>query len=202
MIYSDSTSIQDPWYKTSGREKVREHILHRLSHLSSLYGSMRISNEAKDLIKDWHLGGGKPAPTHSKLVNYNTTRTQFLIKLSMIAAISRTGELIIQSQDTTRALGWMLAAERKMPDVFRAMTGKSDSQILEELHYFITSKYRENKNKPVENKYVYEFLSLRATTDKIPGLIITAEKTQRMTRISNMGNDTWIPRPKFIHGLE
>jgi len=160
---------------------------------------MRVSRDAETLVRDWHMSDGPPTPTHSKLVHYNNTRTQMLIKLSMIATIARTGELIMQSQDVTRALGWLLEAERRMPDIFRAMTGKSDSQILEELHYFIIAKYRE-KSKPIESKDIYEFLSFRATTDKIQNLIMTAEKTQRMIRVGN--GETWMPRPKFVHGVE
>jgi hypothetical protein len=198
MIYSDELIIKDPWQKSTDRDRIKPHILQRLAHISSLYGRMRISNDAKTLISDWHLNGAPPKPTHSKLSNYNTSRTQMLIKLSMIAAISRTGEMIIQSEDTRRALGWMLEAEKRMPSIFRAMTGKSDSQILEELHFYITSEYRKTK-KPVEGKFVYEFLSYRATSDKINGLILTAERTQRMIR---MGNDSWMPRPTLMHGVE
>jgi hypothetical protein len=160
---------------------------------------MRVSKQAEELVREWHMSDGPPTPTHSKLAHYNTTRTQILIKLAMVATISRTGELIIQSEDITRALRWLLEAERRMPDIFRAMTGKSDSQILEELHYFVIAKYRAD-NKPVPSKDIYEFLSYRATTDKIGGLITTAEKTQRMIRVGN--GETWMPRPKFVHGVE
>jgi len=200
MVYADMVPKRDPWHKSSDRHKLREHLLARLSHISTLYGRMRVSRAAEDLVRDWHMADGPPTPTHSKLAHYNTTRTQMLIKLGMIACISRTGEMIIQSEDVTRALEWLLEAERRMPDIFRAMTGKSDSQILEELHYFITSKYQNNGKKPVEMKDIYEFLSFRATADKIPGLVVTAEKTQRMIRAGS--SDCWMPRPKFVHGVE
>jgi hypothetical protein len=199
MVYSDSVPKKDPWYKTPGRKELRDNILRRLGYISAQYGRMRVNKEAENLVREWDLADGPPTPTHSKLVHYNRSRTQLLIKLSMIAAISRTGEIIIQGQDVTRALGWLLEAERRMPDIFRAMTGKSDSQILEELHYFVIAKYRES-NKPVDSKHIYEFLSFRATSDKLDSLILTAEKTQRMVRVGN--GQSWMPRPKFVHGVE
>lgn len=199
MIYSDSTVKRDLWYKSPGREKLKEHILKRLGFIKAQWGRMRASKNAEKLLSDWDASDGPPTPTHSKLVHYNTTRTQYLIKLSMIAAVSRTGEMLIHGEDVTRALGWLLEAEKRMPDIFRAMTGKSDSQILEELHYFLISKYRDKK-KPLEDKEIYEFLSMRATTDKIPSLIAVAEKTQRMIRVDS---SKWMPQPKFIHaGVE
>lgn len=201
MVYSDEViRKEDLWRKSDNRAKTRSHILARLAHISTMYGRMRISGEAMKLVNDWYVAGGPPTPTHSKLASYNMSRAQHLIKLAMIAAISRTGEMIIQSEDAARALDWLLEAERRMPNIFRAMTGKSDTQILEELHYFVTAKYRESR-KAVEDKDVYEFLSMRATTDKIPGLILTAEKTQRMMKVGN-GTAAWIPRPKFVHGVE
>ena len=198
MVYSDQAVKRELWSKTPGREKLKERMLHRLGLISAQFGRMRPSKNAETLLSEWDAKDGPPTPTHSKLVHYNTTRTQYLIKLSMIAAIARTGELLIHSEDVTRALSWLLEAERRMPDIFRAMTGKSDSQVLEELHYFLISKYRNNK-KPVEEKEVYEFLSMRATTDKIAGLILTAEKTQRMVRVNS---NSWMPQPKFVHGVE
>jgi len=197
MIYSDMDIVKDPFHKSPGRERIKEHILHRLGMIATKFGRMTLSNNAEGFIRDWHMEGGPPTPTHSKLNSYKKSRTQILIKLAMIAAISRTGEMFIQSEDAKRALDWMLEAEARMPDVFRAMTGKSDSQILEELHYFLLQSYRDKK-KPVHERDVYEFLTLRATTDKIAGLILTAEKTQRMVRVSN---DSWMPRPKLLHGV-
>ena len=125
-----------------------------------------------------------------------------LVKLAMISAVSRTAAYTIEVEDTTRALKWLLEAERRMPDIFRAMTGKSDKQVLEELHLYVIEKYRMNKGKPVEGKDVYTFLAHQTTSDKIASLVTLAERAQYMIKVLVAGNECWLPKPKAFHGVE
>jgi hypothetical protein len=71
-----------------------------------------------------------------------------------------------------------------------------DEQVLEELHFYMDSEYRKTK-RPIESKYIYQFLSYR--TPDIYYLLALAVKRQLIIK---MGNDAWMPRPKLMHGIE
>jgi hypothetical protein len=112
----------------------------------------------------------------------------------MISAVSRSRELHVTVDDFERAKDWLLAAEQTMPDIFRAMGQKSDSQILNDMHfhlYRLWSSVALDKRKPLTAKDVYSFLHTRTPSEKIPRLIEVAEKTGYIRR--GTYPDEWIP---------
>lgn len=201
MVYSGETPLKDVFAETPDRSRIRQQILLRLGHLSQLLGPMSWRAEAAEAIRAWHLASAPPTPTHSKLTNYVRSRTLFRIKLSMISAISRTGELTIHEIDTTRALSWLLEAESLMPDIFREMIGRSDSQIIEELHYFVHTTWAKGRQSPVGTASIIRFLGMRCPSEKVPHVFDLAEKMDVIARVAGT-LDQWIPRPKQLHGVE
>ena len=98
-----------------------------------------------------------------------------------------------------RALGWLLHAEKLMPDIFRHMVGKSDSQTIQELHFFLFREYAKNK-KPLHESVIFHFLSQHAPSDKIPKIIEIAERSNIIVRVA--GSPFYTPKPKNEHGVE
>ena len=200
MIYADEPPLKNPFDRTPNRDAIKGHILTRLGHISTMYGEAQWAESSATAIADWYMSGGPPAPTHSRLKYYNSSRIIFITKLALISAISRTGDKIIEEPDVKRAMVWLFEAERKMPDIFRAMMGKSDSQVLEELHIYMVSHWR-REQKGIRNTLVHHFLSQRVPTEKIAGIIAIAEKSGMMFK--SPGNaDMWMPHPKHLHGVE
>lgn len=176
----------------------RAKVLRSLTRLSSLYGPIRWEPDAADYIETWYHDGLNPVPQHSKLSHYNNRRDLHLLKLSVIAAISATGQLIVRKADVVRAMAWMFEAESIMPDIFRAMVGKSDAQVLEELHFFVSAKWGSLKGKPVPAPLIIEFLAGRVPSEKVEKILAIAERSS----VLKFTPEGFIPRPRHEFGVE
>lgn len=201
MIYAHETPFQELFGESHDREDLRQAMLLRLARMSQLYGQMLWDPQGAERIADWHRAKGPPRPEHSKLVHYNNSRTMLLTKLCMVSAISRTGDLVIDDLDVRRGLEWLIAAEKLMPDIFREMIGKSDTQVIEELHLFMTSIWAKNKMAPVRGDLVWAFLSQRLPSEKVEKVLMLAERANIIQRVAGT-QELWKPVPKYQHGVE
>lgn len=196
MIYADSAPLKDPFEKTPNLNMLKDKILKRLGFISDVYGEVKVGAAARRIMTDWHMSGRAPEPNHSKLAAYNTTRFEFLVKLSLISSVSRSLDMIIEEFDVKRAMEWLLEAEKFMPDIFRAMIGRSDTQVLEELHRFVYASWNRDKS-PVRTPRIIEFLSARLPSEKVDRTFQVAQGAGIIARAANTV-DSWIPRPKFF----
>lgn len=202
MVYAGEAPFQELFFDPEIEQGLRQHLLKKLGLLSQLFGPMQWMPAAAEAIGDWHKRGGPPAPTHSKLVHYSRARSLHLTKLAMISAVSRTGGLVIHQQDVSRALAWLLEAERLMPDIFREMIGKSDSQVIEEMHYFVQATWGRQKQKPVLGADIMRFLLTRVPSDKAEKIMMMSEKADVIARVAGT-TDLFVPRPRYDHkGIE
>lgn len=204
LIYASEAPYKDLFEASPQRSAQQEHLLQRLSALAGLWGQMQWRKDAAWRLQDWHAAGGgrggPPVPTHSKLEYYCRSRSMHAIKLSIVSAISRTGQMIIELPDVERAISWLLEAEAFMPDIFRAMTGRSDRQVIEELHYFAMAEWARGKQQPVQTEKLRRFLISRVPHDKVESLLEVADRARIVVRMA--GTDGWVPRPKNEHGVE
>ena len=203
MIYHDKPApitLFPAEYLSDQQEAARDKILGKLARLSQLFGPMRWHVDAAEHLNAWHLAGGPPTPRHSKLAHYNTRRTnQHVPKLAMISALARTARRDIELIDVERAIAWITEAEHFMPDIFKAMVGKSDGQLIEELFYHISSIWH-SKKKPVHKSHVWQFLASRAPGPAIPRILEVAVNSG-VLRTDDLG-ETYLPRPRDDHMLE
>ncbi len=172
-----------------------ETLIPQLRSIFELKGEFVWSTQAVAEINAWNQAGCPPIPDHNKLLHYNGRRALHVIKLSMISAASRTGQLFVTLEDFERAREWLLEAEKVMPDIFRAMSQKSDQQILMDLHYHVYRLWASvelSKRQPIHEREIYKFLSPRATSDKIPRLLELAQKLGYLRRGLP---DEYIPAP-------
>jgi P2-related tail formation protein len=113
----------------------------------------------------------------------------------MISAVSRTGRIgTIDVVDVDRAIEWLREAESTMPDAFRAMIGRSDHQILEELYNHLVALYNMAKQNPIDESRLWSFLTQRVPSDKVQKILEAAERSNMITRIG--GTDKYTPRPR------
>ena len=201
MVYCPEPPVQDLFFEPELRPDARQRFLSRLGELSTMYGQLRWTQDAAEHISQWDAAGGPPQPTHSKLSHYIRSRTMMVLKLACVSTVSRTGQLILELADVKRAIAWLLEAERGMPDVFREMIGKSDSQVIEELHYFLTNAWNKNRQQPVNGRAMWSFLMARVPSEKVEKIINTAERANIIARVAGT-QDSWVPRPKNEHGVE
>ena len=172
-------------------------LLHNmLKSIASLEGEYTWSPIAHDEINIWYQAGLPPVPQHTRLAEYKTRRLQHAIKLSMISAASAGHGLDIQLEDFERAVEWLTDAETQMPNVFRSMTAKSDSQTINDLHYHFWQKYASVKRedrKPVLTSELHTWLYDRVESHRIQSIINTAEKIGAIKR--GFTPDEWEPQP-------
>ena len=199
MVYADAPPLKDIFDAGEDETELQEELLLRLGKVSQLYGEMAWDPDAEAKLRIWHLTGGPPAPTHSKLVYYKNRRTLNVIKLSLVSAVSRENPTI-GLLDVTRAISWLCEAENLMPDIFRAMVGKSDHQVIEELHYFLVGLWRTNGGKPIHESHLFGFLRQRVPSEKISKIIEVAERSSVVSRYA--GTDTYKPMPRSDFGVE
>ena len=200
MVYSSEKRLQPLFIDNNGAARAKKRILERLGQLSLLHGQMKWHSEAADKINQWHLSGCPPEPGHTKLQVYNTSRTEFAVKLCMVSAISRTFDFAIELEDVDRSIAWLIEVEKSMPDIFRAMQGKSDAAVIDELHYHMMELWVKNGKKPIPLSSIVHFLSTRVPADKIQRVMQIAEGANVITRYA--GTDTFYPRPRHQHGVE
>lgn len=117
------------------------------------------------------------------------------MKLSIISSVSRTRKVSsIEPHDVDRALSWLIEAEALMPDVFRAMVGRSDHQIIEELYNHLVTLYAMSKGAPIHDSRLVTFLLQRVPSDKVKSIMETAERSGILERLG--GTDTYRPKAK------
>lgn len=208
MIYSGAPIFVDLFDSPDPRTALKSRLLAGLLEAHEIMGRFHFSPESMAMLRAWKAERYAPAPIHSKLQNYTIRRPLHLLKLCMIVAISRELgqgrdiELMIRGEDVNMARDFLLEAEVIMPDVFKEMAGKSDSLVLDELHSFLWKIWAMDKDKkPIHEARLYGFLSTRATSDKIPRLIETAERAG-MVQSQDPGRKYWVPRPRNEHGME
>ncbi len=137
-----------------------------------------------------------PVPNYGRLVNYCGRRDVHVMKLAMVSAVSAGNGLTVTLADFRRAQRWLFEAEITMPDVFRAMAQKSDSQLLQDCHHWLYVRYSRvdvGKRVSIPETEIGTWLENKVPHEKIPSLISALEKTGRIRPGGFKG--TWIPNP-------
>jgi hypothetical protein len=77
------------------------------------------------------------------------------------------------------------------------MRGKSDREVIDELHRFVINQWSKDKKKPgVPGSLMATFLSQRVPSEKVPSVLMLAERMDLIVRVAGT-QDTWLPRPRF-----
>lgn len=171
MVFAGEGPKPELFGKVFNREKRYAELAERMRPWTNFHGQFQWDETAITAMRKHYAEDVKPVPDAPKLVPYNTRRVQFLIKLSMVSTLSRTGHLVITDHDVERARHWLLSAEATMPQIFSAMSLKTDSQLIDELHIYATREWRANKFVPLSQGLLYGFLSQRVYAERIPKII-------------------------------
>ena len=201
MIYSGLPPRRSLFDEPEFHDEIKEALLSKLSVLAGLYGEMKWEKEAVMKFDAWHLAGGPPEPTHSRLKSYNNTRSHLVAKLAMVSSASRGPSMVVQTADLERAWAWLFDAERVMPDLFRAMVGDSDIVMMQEMYFYAWKKWIDGGKRPLMGEVFWEFLQDRCPANKIQQLITVMERAGNIERVAGT-EDMWIPKAKKGVGVE
>jgi len=108
--------------------------------------------------------------------------------------------MVITIQDYQTAMGWLLTAEKEMPNVFLEMTGRGDHQIIMDLHMFAFTDYHRNGRKPIHAARLMSFLSTKCESWRVPKILELALGSGVFKRVAGE-TDLYIPQPKDQFGL-
>lgn len=199
MVYSPGAPLVDLF---DSMEYDNSHLISKINEIFNLSGEFKWTDKAKNAMRLWHKDGCPPEPEHSRLSYYKTRRPVHCMKLCMISAASDSCQLLVTENDVERAKDWLIAAEKTMPDIFRAMGAKSDNQLIQDLHYFMYQKYSSvvrDKRKPISDEEVHQFLLTRATSERIGTIIAMAQKTGHISQGQYPGE--WVPNEMAKHNF-
>lgn len=167
-------------------------LVHDIKIVADLHGEMDWTTAAQAKIVGWHDSGMQPVPAHSKLKHYLPRRILNVIKLSMISCAARCNELVIDEQDVQRAMDWLMEAETLMPEIFKDMSGTSDVQLIQDMHYFIWDIYS-REQKYIHRGRIEQFLSARTPAYNVQHVMKLCES---MKVLIPMGIDVFKPGTK------
>jgi len=199
MIFSDKEMPIDIFSDEPQLFPMRDRLAARMTAMLKLCGRTTWTDAARAIFQSWIEGGRQPWPEHSKLQHYARRRHLNVLKLSMISAVSRAHSLTVEACDVSRALSWLLEAEVTMPDVFRSMTGRSDNQVMQELHWAMWKRYAKDK-KPIHIQWVFSFLKVHVPSEKVEKVAHIAERSGLMIR--QPGTEMFIPVTRDQVGME
>lgn len=197
LIYSGDRQLRSLFAETSFDKSAWDRVQRNLETIGLLYGEMSWTEGAARMIDEFHLRDGEPKPDHPKLISYNIRRTVHLLKLCMVASVSRSDTLRIEEQDFQTAMGWMLEAEASMPDVFKAMTQGGAGKIMEEAWHFIF-KAHAKEQKPVMKHRLIQFLQERVPVHNIETTIKMMEEGQMITKQLTSAGPAYTPRGRKV----
>ncbi len=197
MIYgAPLTGRVDFFRKQRGPDTVKlAKFLREVFH--ELDGEFEWDEDAARALNHWlNEEGRAPVPDYGRLQHYNSRRNAHVAKLAMISAVSAHNGLRVTLADLRRAQSWLFTAEKTMPDIFRAMKAKSDDQVLDDVQWELWQKYSTQLKalrRPLNSNDLWKVFKDRATSDRIPGLIVNLENSGRIRKTINSGE--FIPNP-------
>jgi hypothetical protein len=198
MVYSDEDVDAPIFGDFVDKSDIEKKLVKRLVEMSEWKGEMSWSQDALREVKRWSDEKFEPIPDHPKLRHYAPRRGKVMwIKLSMTSALSRGKDLLVQLEDVERARAWLLEAEETMPQIFRAMTSKSDEQVIDETFTFIMQQFAMTK-KPITGESLNFFLKSRSTVDKTDKIVDMLEKSGMVERVG--GGMAFIPKMTSLKG--
>lgn len=196
LVYSGETILRPLFADYDEDTKRFDSLARRLRRIGSLYGEMRFTDEAAELITEWHLAKGPPTPDHPRLVHYNTRRTAHLLKLCMVASAARGDTLQVTADHFREALDWLIEVEAYMPDIFKAMKAGGDSKAIEAAWHFTYEHWVKKKEPIPETRLIY-FLQERIPAHNVQRVLEVMVKAEILIQqIGTKGERVYKPAPR------
>ena len=176
MVFSDEHIIGDDFAHVT--RAISNELVHDLKAMNTLVGEFKVTEEYQKLVYAWRQNGeaidGVPIPSHPKLLHYNSRRRVSLYKLSMVASIDKSDVLLLDRAAFNTAMGWLVEAERHMPEIFQAGAQGADGKVMEEILHFIMCT---DTGKGVGEHLVTRFASERLPIHSVMRVIEVLEKS-------------------------
>lgn len=191
LIHSGEMTIRSLFDIIDAPELVKNQLIQDLKSIGSLMGRFKFEAAAASAIDAWHQAGGPPKPDHPKLQHYGTRRSAHILKLCMIASVSRSNDMIITLDDYHRALGWLFEAESFMPDIFKSMSIGGDAKAIEDTYYWAYKMYMK-KGEALSEAALIEYLQNKVASHSVERILQLMVKSRLLEKTF----DGYRPRAK------
>jgi hypothetical protein len=202
LVYCGQVTLQNPLNAVESSPKLKNDLAHDFKIISELVGRLSFEEDAAAAITRWHMSGGPPTPEHPKLVHYLTRRTAHLLKLCIVACVSRNygPPTAITLADYSTALDWLVEVEAQMQDIFTSMRSGGDSNVQDEMWHFAYTVYAKEK-KPVMEHRLVTFLRERIPSHNVLKVLEIAERSGMLvgTLDQRTGMKSYTPAPKSAY---
>jgi len=198
LIYSGDSQKRSLFAETSIDQQEWDHLQTALEAISAFYGEMNWEQAAAEKMDAFHLSDGEPKPNHPKLLSYTIRRTVHLIKLCMVASVSRGDDLTIREADFNRAFGWLIEAETQMPEIFKAMSSGGTASVMDDTWHFIYEIYMK-ENKPIMKHRIIQFLLERVPAHNVETTLDMMVQANLIERSLEKAGPAYKPKPKTAH---
>lgn len=195
LVYSGENIFTDLFCEFDMDEALYKNLLSDLKSIYSLWGGIKVDDEAKQAINEWGRAGGPPSPDHPKLTSYLSRRIAHLLKLCIISAVASGDELRITIDNFVEALDWLVEIESFMPDIFKSMKTGGDGRVIEECwHYAYQIFIKEQK--PVAEPRIVHFLQERTPAHNITRILEVMERARLLEKKFIAGGYGYEPKAR------
>lgn len=167
-LFDEKTAPDSEW----------KHLARGLKTISNYYGKVTFTPEAAQRAQAWADADCPPKPEHPRLIHYSTRRILQMLKLAVVASASEGDSLMIKGHHIGRAIDWLVEVEFFMPDIFKAMSGSTHAQLIEEIYYFILNAYNKAGKKPVNRGRVFNFVQVRTPAHNVEKVLEVMKKAR------------------------
>lgn len=183
LVYAADRKVQSLFNRGAQDVELEKRMKADLISISNVYGELVFSPEAGAFIDEWHMTGQKPEPDHPKLQHYLTRRTAHLLKLSQVACMSASNNLVIEVEHIQQAMDWLFDMETSIPEIFKAMSNGGDGKVMDEAwHMLFSFKARYAKGAP--RSLLIQFISARVPSHAVERIIDLMEKADMIRAVN------------------
>lgn len=183
LVYDADVKVQSLFATGKADRQLLTDMEADIKEIGALYGELRFTQEAADFIDAWHMTGKEPVPNHPKLQHYLSRRTAHLLKLSQVACISDSNNLVITLEHIQQAMDWLFDLEANIPEIFKAMSNGGDAKVMDEAwHMLFQFKARHGKGAP--RSLLIKFISARVPSHAVERIIDLMEKADMIRAVA------------------
>ncbi len=183
LVYDAEVLVQSLFTRSSIDQALRSDVEADIKEIGNLYGELTFTQEAASFIDNWHMTGKLPVPSHPKLQHYLSRRTAHLLKLSQVACVSTSNNLVIEVEHIQQAMDWLFDLETHIPEIFKAMSNGGEAKVMDEAwHMLFQFKARYQKGAP--RAVLIKFISQRVPSHAVERLIDLMEKADMIRAVA------------------
>lgn len=196
IVFSSESLKRAVFSETKLQAALKDQLVADLRLIFTDFGPITMTDEAQQMLENWHAQGGPPIPEHPKLQHYLTRRTTHLLKLCMIACCVTGTTRVITKEHLQIALDWLLELELYIGDVFKAMVVGGDAQAMQECWFNFLQVWAKEQ-RPIAEGRIIAFLSERLPAHSVMRVVDVMERSGMLKAELMAGvGKAYTPRPR------